>query len=49
MRCIICDEWSIHTIECVFCDNFVCDDCATYGDFDEVFCSEECQEETLLK
>jgi len=49
MRCIICDEWSPHTIECDFCDNPVCDDCVVDGDFDAIFCSEECREETLLK
>ena len=47
MRCIICDEWSPHTMECDFCDYPVCEDCLIDGDFNEVFCSEECRDEVL--
>jgi len=47
MTCIICEVTDSHCMECDFCDNFVCDDCAITGDLEELFCSEECKDENL--
>lgn len=46
MICIIC-EIDSDGIECDFCDNFVCEDCIIYGDFEDVYCSDECKDENL--
>ena len=47
MTCIICGVEDSHCMECDFCDNSVCDDCVVAGDFEDLFCSEECKDENL--
>ena len=44
MNCIICEDWSIPTVECEFCDNAVCEDCIIEGTFEEEYCSEDCRD-----
>ena len=45
MRCVVCDDWSEHSLECDNCDSIVCDDDAIFDDVaGMVFCSEECQD-----
>ena len=45
MRCIICEDWSDHFLECDVCEATVCEECAIFDDtVAGIYCSEDCQD-----